>query len=308
MTNSLRSDRSDPRQRIAHIALVVRDYDEAIAFFRDSLGFCLVEDRAMPEQLKRWVLLAPPGNAIGGSSLLLARAAGAEQLDVVGRQGGGRVFLFLATDDFARDYARYRANGVRFVREPVTMDYGTVAVFEDLYGNRWDLIEYRDAADATSPSDLTVDADAAIVVREARESDAAWMTPLTAQLGYPATSERIVQRLRGLPSGEHGVFVALREGRGLGWLHVAATRALEYEPCAEILGIVVDEAVRGHGAGRALVAAAERWAQAQHLDEIRVRSRVTREAAHRFYAALGYEEWKRQVAFRKRLRASTRDG
>ena len=129
-------------QFLAHIALLVRDYDEAIAFFVGKLNFSLVEDRAMPEQDKRWVVVAPPGNS--ATSLLLARASDDTQRGSIGRQGAGRVFLFLATDDFRRDYEAMRARGIRFVREPQEQAYGTVAVFEDLYGNRWDLIQYRE--------------------------------------------------------------------------------------------------------------------------------------------------------------------
>jgi catechol 2,3-dioxygenase-like lactoylglutathione lyase family enzyme len=126
-------------QSLAHIALVVRDYDEAIAWFLDKLGFALVADEYQSEQDKRWVLVAPAG---GGTSLLLARAASPEQERFIGNQAGGRVFLFLATDDFARDHEAMRAKGVRFVREPKTAAYGTVAVFEDLYGNLWDLVQF----------------------------------------------------------------------------------------------------------------------------------------------------------------------
>lgn len=129
------------RQSIALVALVVRDYDEALAFYVDVLGFELVEDREVPEQAKRWVVVAPPGGR--GAALLLARASDDAQRACVGRQTGGRVFLFLETDDFARDHARYLAAGVRFVRPPMQAPYGTVAVFEDLYGNRWDLLEPR---------------------------------------------------------------------------------------------------------------------------------------------------------------------
>jgi catechol 2,3-dioxygenase-like lactoylglutathione lyase family enzyme len=124
---------------IAHIALVVRDYDEAVAWYTGMLGFDLVEDTDLGGG-KRWVLVAPTG---GGAQLLLARAAGSEQESRIGNQTGGRVFLFLETDDFGRDYAAFRARGVTFVREPVAEAYGTVAVFEDLYGNRWDLIERK---------------------------------------------------------------------------------------------------------------------------------------------------------------------
>ena len=126
-------------QSLAHIALLVRDYDEAIAWFTDKLGFTLVADEPQPEPGKRWVLVAPPG-AGEGAAILLARAATPEQEAVVGRQAGGRVFLFLRTDDFAGDHARMLARGVAFVREPAVRDYGIVAVFADLYGNLWDLI------------------------------------------------------------------------------------------------------------------------------------------------------------------------
>ncbi|MEO7169968.1 MAG: VOC family protein [Pseudomonadota bacterium] len=129
-------------QSLAHIALVVRDYDEALAFYVGTLGFTLVEDSYQPAQDKRWVVVAPPGAAPGATSLLLARAATPEQAAFVGDQAGGRVFLFLATDDFARDHAAMLKKGVVFVREPRVEPYGTVAVFRDLYGNLWDLIEF----------------------------------------------------------------------------------------------------------------------------------------------------------------------
>lgn len=123
--------------RIAHVAIVVREYDEAIAWFTSVLGFELVEDRALSAE-KRWVVVAASG---GGTSLVLARAANERQRSRVGDQTGGRVFLFLHTDDFARDHAAFSARGVRFVEPPRDEPYGRVAVFEDLYGNRWDLIE-----------------------------------------------------------------------------------------------------------------------------------------------------------------------
>ena len=129
------------KQSIGHIAIVVREYDEAIDFYVKTLGFNLVEDRFVPEQNKRWVLVAPLG---GETSLLLARAANAEQAQFIGNQSGGRVFLFLYTDDFWRDFERYQARGVEFVRAPVKESYGTVAVFKDLYGNLWDLLGRSD--------------------------------------------------------------------------------------------------------------------------------------------------------------------
>jgi catechol 2,3-dioxygenase-like lactoylglutathione lyase family enzyme len=128
------------RQSIAHIALVVRDYDEAIEFFTTKLKFTLVEDTYQPEQDKRWVVVAPPNSE--GTKLVLARASTTRQEAFVGDQTGGRVFLFLQTDDFRRDYEAMAAAGIRFVREPRRQPYGTVAVFEDLYGNLWDLVEF----------------------------------------------------------------------------------------------------------------------------------------------------------------------
>jgi catechol 2,3-dioxygenase-like lactoylglutathione lyase family enzyme len=132
------------RQSLAHIALVVRDYDEAIAFYVGLLGFTLVEDSDQPEQDKRWVVVAPPGAPPGGASLLLARASTPEQAAFIGDQAGGRVFLFLRTDDFDRDHQAMLARGIVFVREPAVQPYGKVAVFLDLYGNRWDLVEFSD--------------------------------------------------------------------------------------------------------------------------------------------------------------------
>jgi len=126
---------------LVHVALVVRDYDEAIAWYSQKLGFTLVEDTYIPEQDKRWVVVAPAGSN-GGCTLLLARAATPEQEKFVGNQTGGRVFLFLSTDDFERDYRKFTAAGVKFVRPPTDAPYGRVAVFEDLYGTRWDLIQY----------------------------------------------------------------------------------------------------------------------------------------------------------------------
>ena len=130
------------QQRIAHVALVVSDYDEAIAFYTQKLHFTLIDDTYQPEQDKRWVVVAPPGDA-GGTTLLLARASTPEQAKFVGNQSGGRVFLFLQTDDFWRDYNEMTDKGIVFVRPPTEQPYGTVAVFEDLYGNRWDLVQYK---------------------------------------------------------------------------------------------------------------------------------------------------------------------
>ena len=127
-------------QRLSLVAVVVEDYDAAIAFYTQVLGFDLVDDTYQPEQDKRWVVVRPKGD--GATGVLLARANDTGQAAFVGNQAGGRVFLFLETDDFWRDYEAYKARGVEFEREPLEAEYGTVAVFKDLYGNLWDLIEY----------------------------------------------------------------------------------------------------------------------------------------------------------------------
>lgn len=129
------------KQAIAHIALVVDHYDEAIKFYTEKLDFTLLDDTPQSET-KRWVLVAPKGAE--ECSLLLAKGVGEEQRSRIGNQTGGRVFLFLRTDDFWRDYENYRSKGIKFVREPKTEDYGMVAVFEDLYGNLWDLVEFKE--------------------------------------------------------------------------------------------------------------------------------------------------------------------
>jgi catechol 2,3-dioxygenase-like lactoylglutathione lyase family enzyme len=127
------------RRKIKHIAIVVQDYDEAIRFYTEKLDFVLMEDTALTET-KRWVIVSPDGS--DDCALLLAKAASEEQQKYIGNQTGGRVFLFLETDNFQRDYDKFRERGVNFVRNPSKEVYGTVAVFEDLYGNLWDLIEY----------------------------------------------------------------------------------------------------------------------------------------------------------------------
>jgi catechol 2,3-dioxygenase-like lactoylglutathione lyase family enzyme len=129
-------------QSIIHIALVVKDYDEAIEFYTKKLSFTVIEDTYQPEQDKRWVVIAPPGSV--GTTLLLARASKSEQESFIGNQAGGRVFLFLNTDDFWRDYNDMVIRGIEFVREPKEQPYGMVAVFKDLYGNLWDLLELKE--------------------------------------------------------------------------------------------------------------------------------------------------------------------
>lgn len=130
------------KQTIVHIALVVKDYDEAIAFYTENLHFTLIEDTYQPLQDKRWVVVSPPGS--NGTTILLAKASKQRQEAFIGNQAGGRVFLFLGTDDFWRDYEDIKNNGITFIRDPKNADYGTVAVFEDLYGNLWDLVQFKD--------------------------------------------------------------------------------------------------------------------------------------------------------------------
>ena len=136
-------------QTIGYVALVVRDYDEAITYFTEKLGFTLVEDSPSVDrngEAKRWVLISPPGSS--GTKILLAKAASPEEISRIGNQTGGRVFLFLHTDDFWRDYKNMQAKGVKFVREPRDEPYGTVAVFEDLYANKWDLLQLKQVPSA----------------------------------------------------------------------------------------------------------------------------------------------------------------
>jgi len=130
-------------QSVVHIALIVKDYDEAIEFYTKKLSFTLIEDTYQPEQDKRWVVVSPPGSS--GTTILFARASKSEQESFIGNQAGGRIFLFLGTDDFWRDYNDMIAKGIEFVREAKEQSYGIVAVFKDLYGNLWDLVQFKES-------------------------------------------------------------------------------------------------------------------------------------------------------------------
>jgi catechol 2,3-dioxygenase-like lactoylglutathione lyase family enzyme len=130
-------------QSLGLVSLVVQDYNEALAFYVGKLGFTLIEDSFVPEQNKRWVVIEPPGAGGVGAKLLLARGVGPEQTSRIGNQTGGRAFLFLYTDDFWRDFNAFKAKGIEFAREPSEAPYGTVAVFKDLYGTLWDLVQLR---------------------------------------------------------------------------------------------------------------------------------------------------------------------
>ena len=174
------------KQRIAHVALVVNDYDQAIAFFVGVLGFVLLDDTYQPEQDKRWVLVAPRGST--ESSILLARPSNEAQRAFVGNQTGGRVTFFLETDDFWRDYNAYVAKGVDFVRPPTEAPYGTVAVFKDLYGNRWDLVERVDAASAANTAERD---DRLVIPLPAREN--ASMTTTQSAIGRQYLDDGLLQ-------------------------------------------------------------------------------------------------------------------
>src|SRR5581483_3188266 len=137
------------RQSLGLVSIVVRDYDEALEFYINTLGFSLIDDTVQPEQSKRWFVVSPPRGS--GVQLLLARASTPEQESRIGNQTGGRVFLLLYTDDFWRDYHAYKSKGVQFVRDPKEQPYGTVAVFADLYGNLWDLVQPSATELATPP-------------------------------------------------------------------------------------------------------------------------------------------------------------
>lgn len=157
-------------QFLAHVSILVRDHDEALAFYVGKLGFELVDDVYQPDQDKRWVTIRPPGAPAQAATIVLARAGSAEQSRFVGNQTGGRVFLFLATDNFNRDHARFTEAGVEWVRAPSTHSYGTVAVWRDLYGNLWDLIEPADrSGDWSGAAAARSVGQAAAFTTEARE-------------------------------------------------------------------------------------------------------------------------------------------
>lgn len=198
------------KQSLGLVSLVVRDYDEAIGFFVDVLGFELVEDTFIPEQDKRWVVVSPPGAT--ESRLLLARASTPEQASRIGTQTGGRVFLFLHTDDFQRDYDRYRARGVEFVREPRAEAYGTVAVFRDLYGNLWDLIGPNVATGRQASGDAQPERG----IEGARELFSSWGLPLPAIPAAPREGLRAVDArtysTRTLPESPYHLRHYIEEG------------------------------------------------------------------------------------------------
>src|SRR3954470_6996644 len=191
------------RQSIGKMALVVRDYDEAIAFYVGTLGFTLVEDTYIEAQNKRWVVVAPPGSS--GSQLLLARAVGEEQSSRIGNQTGGRVFMFLHTNDFWRDFRAYKAKGVVFVREPTEESYGTVAVFKDLYGNLWDLVQRKESIPSHQESDTMHDQELAGILDDLRKgfNGDAWHGPPLCKVLDGVTAE--LASARPIP-GSHSIW------------------------------------------------------------------------------------------------------
>ena len=269
------------KQQLAHMALLMRDYDEALTFYTRTLNFTIVEDTYRPAQDKRWVVIAPPGST--GTSLLLARASTPEQEQFVGNQAGGRVFLFLQTDDFWRDYRAMVEAGVTFVRPPAEQSYGTVAVFEDLYGNRWDLVQFglasgtvREAQPELVTSRLRLrpfePADAREVQRLAGSAAIASST-LTIPHPYPdgAAAEWIGTHASAWTSAR-GAHYAVTERAGGDGLVGAVSLALEpTHACAELGYWIAEDR---WGQGYAFEAAAALCAYAfEHLGVHRIQSR-----------------------------------
>lgn len=312
------------QQAIAHVSLVVRDYDEAIDFYVGTLGFRLLEDSPRPEQNKRWVVVAPAGSS--GASLLLARASTPDQLASVGNQTAGRAFLFLQTDDFWRDYDRYVAAGVRFVRQPEEQPYGTVAVFEDVYGNLWDLLEYNGSVpyglgaaqrsiqadtasqcgltqvsatvDSSTPAELDFDA-AGVSFRTAEARDLPELVrmladdPLGAKreawgdplpVGYTEAFETIRQD----PNNE--LVVAVVGEQLVGMLQITFIPYLTHQGRwrALIEGVRVASGARSKGLGAAMIRFAVQRAKNRDCVMVQLTTDRAREDALRFYERLGF--------------------
>jgi GNAT superfamily N-acetyltransferase/uncharacterized glyoxalase superfamily protein PhnB len=285
-------------QSLSTLTLLVRDYDEAIAFFVGTLGFELLEDTPL-DATKRWVRVRPRGRAAGSApSLLLARAATPDQRARIGDQAGGRVFLFLETDDCWRDYERWRAKGVRFLEEPREESYGTVVVFQDLYGNRWDLIQPRPAAERRAPSPTTT-----WRVRPARQTDSGFILGLVPRLadGFPLPLWRTPEEVVEAESATLGA--ALKATAASGEVLVAESSAgttggfvyleqhLDYfrkEPHAHVSVLAVAVEAEGQGVGRLLLEAAEGWARDQGLGMLTLNVFVGNDRARAVYERIGF--------------------
>jgi GNAT superfamily N-acetyltransferase/catechol 2,3-dioxygenase-like lactoylglutathione lyase family enzyme len=258
---------------------VVRDYGEAISFFVGKLGFKVLEDTPVPEQGKRWVVVAPPG---GGTSLVLGRASTPEQERAVGNQTGGRVFLFLHTDDVKRDHAALASKGITFVREPTKGPYGTAAVFKDLYGNLWDLVQL---------------AAREVTVRPHRIGDMGLVTARQAILyaeehGWNAEYEALCARVTadfidGFDPKHDACWIAERDGTMLG--SVFLVRHREREGVARLRLLYVEPAARGLGVGKRLVRGCTTFARAAGYRTITLWTQSILTAAHRIYQAEGYK-------------------
>jgi ribosomal protein S18 acetylase RimI-like enzyme len=280
-------------QSLSALTLLVRDYDEAIAFFVGTLGFELLENTPL-DATKRWVRVRPPGRAVGsGPSLLLARAATPDQRAKIGDQAGGRVFLFLETDDLWRDYERWRAKGVRFLEEPREESYGIVVVFQDLYGNRWDLIQPRAAAESTTTWR----------VRPARQADRDFILGLVPRLaaGFPLPSWRTPEEVVEAESAT--LDAALRATATSGEVLVAESSAgipggfvyleqhLDYfrkNAHAHVSVLAVAVEAEGQGVGRLLLEAAEAWAREQGLGMLTLNVFVGNDRARAVYERIGF--------------------
>lgn len=285
-------------QHLAHVALLVHEYDEAIAWFTGALGFVLVEDTPMSAE-KRWVVVSPQG--AGGCSLLLARAATPEQRDLVGRQGGGRVFLFLRTDDFARDHERMLSRGVRFVEPPREESYGTVAVFEDLLGNRWDLVQSRTAPrnarpavpggdrvrvrrlDATAAAEAVAALAAVLVDCVDGGASVSFMPPMTAEKA--SAFWRMVAE--GVARGERALIVAEDDEGVVGTVQLVLAMPENQAHRADLAKMLVHRRGRRQGIARRLLAAAELAARDEGRTLL-VLDAVTDGAAARLYASAGW--------------------
>jgi len=298
-------DQAATRQ-LTHVALLVRDYDEAIAWFTQRLGFRLVEDTTLAPG-KRWVVVAPAADG-GGCSLLLARAATPAQEAVIGRQGGGRVFLFLETTDFARDHALLAQKGVLFTETPRVEPYGTVAVFQDLHGNRWDLVERRHAASPVSPGTETTPSSPSgdVRVRRLGPAEAASFIPALADILIdcveggasvsfmpPMTRDKAARFWRmvadGVASGERALLVAEDSaGEPLGTVQLVLAMPENQPHRADLAKMLVHRRGRRRGVAAQLLAAAEDAARAEGRSLL-VLDAVTDGDAARLYSRAGWQ-------------------
>ena len=298
-------DQAATRQ-LTHVALLVRDYDEASAWFTQRLGFRLVEDTPLTPG-KRWVVVAPAADG-GGCSLLLARATTRAQEAVVGGQGGGRVFLFLETSDFARDHALFAQNGVLFTETPRAEPYGMVAVFEDLYGNRWDLVERGAAPSPVSRGMETTSSSPAgsVRVRRLGPAEAASFIPALADILVdcveggasvsfmpPMTRDRAAQFWRmvadGVGSGERALLLAEdSSGEPLGTVQLVLAMPENQPHRADLAKMLVHRRGRRRGVAAQLLAAAEDVARAEGRSLL-VLDAVTDGDAARLYARAGWQ-------------------